>query len=109
MKVKNSLKDVRWESQLTKCSQVKQLWIERSLESSENGSTSVFLASEGSAAITGEETGVTGGICNANSLLKRYLIKINGLAECLPVNLRHNHINKMLCLLDILITSYYNF
>ncbi|QNU07071.1 3-hydroxybutyrate dehydrogenase [Peribacillus butanolivorans] len=37
-------------------------WIKRLLEPSEIGATAVFLASEGAAAITGEEIGVTGGI-----------------------------------------------
>ncbi|MGE7608032.1 3-hydroxybutyrate dehydrogenase [Peribacillus frigoritolerans] len=37
-------------------------WIKRLLEPAEIGATAVFLASEGAAAITGEEIGVTGGI-----------------------------------------------
>ena len=37
-------------------------WIKRLLEPSEIGATAVFLASDGAAAITGEEIGVTGGI-----------------------------------------------
>ena len=37
-------------------------WIKRLLEPSEIGATAVFLASDGAAAITGEEIGVAGGI-----------------------------------------------
>ena len=37
-------------------------WIKRLLEPSEIAATAVFLASDGAAAITGEEVGVTGGI-----------------------------------------------
>ncbi|MGE7767283.1 SDR family oxidoreductase [Peribacillus sp. NPDC096540] len=37
-------------------------WIKRLLDPSEIGATAVFLASEGAAAITDEEIGVTGGM-----------------------------------------------